>query len=360
MNQNFYVYKPLLKAVLFLLSSILGIQILASYNEVVNVLYPKFYGALYPVYTKVLGWVPFSVGDFLYLAFIIYFIVNLYIAIRCFLLNQQWRGIRFIARIIWIVTLAYIAFHVLWGLNYRRSDLIEVYQVEPYQTSELKEMAEDLLQKSKENRLRVEEDKHGVFSFEITDFYKEIPSRLNQKNEIPFYKTPKKAKKKYSLFSWFMRYFGVSGYYNPFTAEAQITYMTPSVSMPFTMAHEQAHQMGYAPEFEANYIGYLTCVESNNSAINYSGQYKALKYVLRAIYPQDSVFVHKILDQYSDGMKRDYRAEREFYDKYDGRADRIFSQMNHLYLKSNHQDQGVRSYNQFVDLLVHYYREKNK
>lgn len=358
MNNKIRAFKPLITSILFLISMIVLVQMLSHTTGFVNYLYPIFYQAFYPHYSAIFGWCSISIGDLIYLSLMLYFLANVYVIIRCLVLNQQWRAFRFLAKIIWIFSFIYLLFHFLWGFNYYRTNLIETYKIESYSIEELKEIAQDLLEKSKDNRTQVNENDSGVFVYNKNDFSLQIPTQLDLKLQIPFHQIPIKAQKKFSIFSWFMRYFGVSGYYNPFTAEAQITRLSPDVSVPFTMAHEQAHQMGYAPEFEANYIGFLTCVQSNDPALLYSANYRALKYVLNAIYPEDSSFVQNKVLEFSPGMKRDYESEKQFHQRYEGRADRAFSTLNHLYLKSNQQNRGLESYNQFVDLIVYYYRTK--
>jgi Zn-dependent peptidase ImmA (M78 family) len=50
---------------------------------------------------------------------------------------------------------------------------------------------------------------------------------------------------------------GILGYYNPFTAESQYNPNIPATQLPFTLAHEMSHQLGYAREQEASFIAYL-------------------------------------------------------------------------------------------------------
>ncbi|MXV38554.1 DUF3810 family protein [Flavobacteriaceae bacterium Ap0902] len=334
------------------------IKVLSNVDIFVNVLYPDFYRMVYPSSTLIFGWIPFSIGDLIYMGLGFHYIFCIYKIVKYSLLKMRWRAIRLLSHLIYITTMLVVIFNVFWGFNYDRKNLIEQYQIEPYDIEELKGISNYILGNAIKYRTQVEEDSRGVFQYDMRNFETGFQGKIFSRTDLPYTTIPSNSKKKYSLLSWVMRYFGVSGYYNPFTAESQITRLTPSVSMPFAMAHEQAHQMGYAPEFEANYIGYITCIETSDSGMNYSGKYKALKYLLRAIYPHDSAYVKSTLDSFSPGMKRDYMAEKEFHQKYAGQANEMFSSLNHVYLKANKQNKGIQSYNQFVDLLVHYYRVK--
>ncbi len=64
---------------------------------------------------------------------------------------------------------------------------------------------------------------------------------------------------KASLFSYPGLYIGFAGYYNPFTGEAQVNMLDPDFRLPYTTCHEMGHQLGYAKENEANFIGFLAC-----------------------------------------------------------------------------------------------------
>ncbi|MDG4945964.1 DUF3810 domain-containing protein [Weeksellaceae bacterium KMM 9713] len=357
MQKQINSYKPLVFAGVFVLSAWILVNALSNWAYFTHEFYPAFYKMFYPLYSFLFGWIPFSIGDIFYALLFIILIASLVIMIRCFLLGQKWRGIRVLARLIKFISFLYFFFHLFWGFNYYKPNLSEKLKGQKYTIEELKSIAEYSLENSIVLRENLEENREGVLKFNRKEFYDQLPSDLALKQtKLDYAKIPVRSLKKYSLYSFMMRYFGVSGYYNPFSGEAQVTRLTPTTNLPVTMAHEQAHQMGYATEYEANFIGYLTCIQSSDDKLKYTANFKALKYTLSEIYPKDSLFVREKLDAFSDAMKRDYKAERYFYDKYSGRADRMFSAMNNAYLKANNQEEGIESYNRFVELLVGYFR----
>lgn len=358
MLKKFNQHKPLLFAFIFVFIGWLIVFILKRWDQFTQVYYPDFYAWFYPKYTTVFGKVPFSIGDIIYIVLGLILVITSFFAIRCLLFGQQWRGKRIIARLIKFGAMMYVLFHLVWGFNYYKPNLSESLQGENYTLEELKYIATDTFEKSKMLREGLPEDQKGILKYDRKSFYQHLPQNLHLDDlSLKYAKVPQKNLKKFSMFSWFMRYFGVGGYYNPFTAETQITRCSPGTSVPFSMAHEQAHQMGYATEYEANFMGYLTCIQSENKAMAYSANFKALKYVLNEIYPQDTAFVRTTLRNFSPAMQRDYQAEQDFYDKYSGSADQLFSAMNNAYLKANNQQEGIASYNRFVELLVGAYRK---
>ena len=148
---------------------------------------------------------------------------------------------------------------------------------------------------------------------------------------------------------------GVLGYYNPFSTEAQYNSHLPHTYLPFTLSHESAHQLGFAREQEANFVGYFVGIGSENPELRYSTEYFALKSLLRALITEDEDFVKTVIAQYSDEMKRDYQTEKDFVEEYQGPMNTFFAFTNDLFLKTNQQE-GAVTYSYFVDLLVRYER----
>ena len=147
------------------------------------------------------------------------------------------------------------------------------------------------------------------------------------------------------------------GYYNPFTAEAQYNFNLPQTYIPFTIAHESSHQLGYAKEQEANFIAYLLGKSSANPDLQHCTNYYVLRALLNTINEQDSEFVKIIIDSYSDGMKRDREYELNFRKKHQGIIEDFFGLTNDLFLKSNQQE-GSITYSYFIKLLTKYEQQK--
>ena len=84
--------------------------------------------------------------------------------------------------------------------------------------------------------------------------------------ERPLYSPPKPV-----LASKLMSYANIGGMFFPFTMESNINVDNPFSTVPWTMAHELAHQCGFMREDEANFIAYLACKESDDALMRYSG-----------------------------------------------------------------------------------------
>ena len=251
----------------------------------------------------------------------------------------------------------YFVYQLVWGMTYFQRPIVLALDEKEPQIVEIKSLALKYLHQAKHTRTLVKEDDKGVFQIqdlekikrEILSRQKKIPAFLGNKisTEIDNFKP--------SLYSGFMNYTGVLGYYNPFSTEAQYNSHLPHTYLPFTLSHESAHQLGFAREQEANFVGYFVGIGSENPELRYSTEYFALKSLLRALITEDEDFVKTVIAQYSDEMKRDYQAEKDFVEEYQGPMNTFFAFTNDLFLKTNQQE-GAVTYSYFVDLLVRYER----
>ncbi len=84
------------------------------------------------------------------------------------------------------------------------------------------------------------------------------------------------------MLSELMSYTHITGFYSFFTGEANINIAFPDYTIPYTAAHELAHQRGIAREDEANFVAFLVCTASDDTYIQYSGYLNMLEYVTSA------------------------------------------------------------------------------
>ncbi|WP_228430083.1 DUF3810 domain-containing protein [Chryseobacterium binzhouense] len=301
------------------------------------------------IHLLLFAWQPFSIGDAMYVSAGI-FILFLFIKI----LKKRTRSSALLKMLIFINSF-YFIYQIFWGMLYFQTPLITRLPETEITIDKRKRLALEYLKKAKATRELVREDQNGVFILnDIAAVQNEI---LSNQNKLPVLITDKKSYNvnslKSSLFSEFMSFTGILGYYNPFTAEAQYNNNLPSSYLPFTISHESSHQMGFAREQEANFVGYLIGVSSQNTDLRYSTEYFTLKSLLNSIIQEDEEFVKFVLDNYSEGMKRDRMYEKQFVMQHQGLMNDFFGFTNNLFLKSNQQEGSV-TYSYFVDLLVRY------
>lgn len=157
-----------------------------------------------------------------------------------------------------------------------------------------------------------------------------------------------------------MTYTHISGLYSFFTGEANINFNYPDFVLPFTVAHEMAHQRGIAREDEANFTAFLVCLNSDNDYVRYSGYMNVLEYVLSALSKADaSLYKELVQTSVTDGIRGELKAFNAFFEKYtDSAASVVVGAVNDSYLTSQGQTAGSASYGLVVDLAVAYYKQK--
>ena len=143
--------------------------------------------------------------------------------------------------------------------------------------------------------------------------------------------------------------------YTYYTGETNINTNFPDYTIPFTSAHEMAHQRGFAREKEANFVAFLVCEASNDPYIRYSGKLSMLEYILNALYSEESDLYYEIFYLLDIKVRCELVAYSDFFDTYrDSTASEISSAVNDTYLKSQGQTEGEKSYGLVVDLAVAY------
>jgi len=324
----------------------------------------KYYSTgLYPFIARflrlLLGWIPFSFGDVLYAIAGIYLLTKTISFIKKIFrkqINKQYL-FYFFKKIIFIALIVYVVFNLFWGLNYDRKGV--AYQlnldIKKYSTEELTEILKLIVVKMNnlDSASRLERNelktKHILFSKSIDSY-----TNLKKENNIFGYPSPSV---KPSIFSYAGDYLGFTGYYNPFSGEAQVNTTVPVFVQPFTTCHEIGHQLGYAKENEANFAGYLSAKASGNAAFQYSAYFDLYLYAAKELYFRDSTLLVPLRESLKPSIRKDYRDLRLFYKKYENPFEPIINKMYGRYLKANQQPQGIMSYNEVIAWLIAYYKK---
>lgn len=157
-----------------------------------------------------------------------------------------------------------------------------------------------------------------------------------------------------------MTYTHISGVYTFITGESNVNTNYPDFLMPFTMAHEMAHQRGIAREDEANFVAFLVCIGSDDAYIRYSGYANMAQYLSTALNSADRAKYTDLMVNYlPDDILKEFIAYSEFFDKYrESTASDVTGAVNNAFLQSQGQSAGTKSYGLVVDLAVAYYKSK--
>ncbi|THU40634.1 DUF3810 domain-containing protein [Niastella caeni] len=345
---------------LVLIGLAISIKIFSLFPDAVE----KYYASgIYPVISKLqrilFGWLPFSVGDIFYGLVIIWLLYKLYHTTRRIVKRQTNKKywLHALLQTAFVVVVVYVSFNLLWGLNYNRRGV--AYQlglkVERYSKNDLVQLMQTIVYRlhaldspSRVNRQALAR-KRNLFDGAVSAY-----GQLAH-NETKFTYSFQSVKP--SLYSYLGNYLGYTGYYNPFSGEAQVNTTVPLFVQPFTTCHEIGHQLGYAKENEANFAGYLSAKSSQDALFRYSVYFDLYSYSRYYLYAQDSITAKQLDAQLPAGIKADHRVLREFVKKYRNPVEVIIDKLYGEYLKANEQPGGKLSYNEVVAWLVAYYKK---
>ena len=161
--------------------------------------------------------------------------------------------------------------------------------------------------------------------------------------------------------SKFLSYSHITGIYSFPTGEANVNVDFPDYTLPFTMAHELAHQRGIAREDEANFVAYLVCMKSEDEYIRYSATLSLWEYMMNAMYVTNTEYHSLLFNLLSPVAKAEEAAYAEFYRQYaDNTLADVNDFVNDTYLKSQGAKEGNRSYDLVVDLAVAFFKSEGK
>lgn len=340
-----------------IIPQILILKLLKNYPEFVESVYSH---GLYIYISKSMryafGWLPVSIGDMLYT------ILSIYV-IRWFIINRK-RIVndskQFILEVFSAISIGYLAFHILWAFNYYRLPLHTSLNIDKeYSTEELVGLTNQLITKANSIHLSItKNDSIKVdMPFSKSELLKMIPDGYDELSKTFPYLAYEPRSIKKSIYSLPLTYMGFSGYLNPFTNEAQVDGLIPSYKFPTTGSHEVAHQLGYAAENEANFIGSMAAMQHPNIYFQYSGHAFALRHCLNELYRRDPKQYETLLPKISKGVLKNYQEVRDFWDGYQNPTEPLFKSTYNNFLKANNQSAGMESYSYVVALLVNYHKQ---
>lgn len=348
--------KVRLIAIASLTFAIVLLNLFAGYPHAVERYYSE---GIYPVICKVLhpvfNLLPFSFGDIVYIVTAGYLFYAAYRLIRfCFKKEFKQAGL-FALKITIGVETAILMFYLLWGMNYFRvaaADRLNLHDT-TYTNADLVAVTTILIDSANQTRARLTpadlaQGNGRIYKTAIDAVKKLSADSANFRTYFPDIKP--------SLLTPLINYMGTSGYYDPFTGEAQINYQMPVVARPVTACHELSHQMGFAFEDEANFAGYLAGIGSRDRLLRYSAYNLAVEEFMTDLYFRDSLLNKKLKPLISPAVHNDYMTERAYWRRYESQINALSSLFYDHFLKVNNQPQGLKTYNNMVLLVMAMYR----
>jgi hypothetical protein len=307
-------------------------------------LYPR----LQHVVTPISNVIPFAVFDVLTIGGVLLVIGSLVRAVR-----QARRTRRFSLVLVTLGNIAtgaaaaYLMFLLVWGFNYRRvpmTDRLVVDRAGP-SADAVRALGEQAVRELnalhaaahavgdtplwRDQAMRQAFDRAQGY---LSDASPAVPGRL-----------------KATVYGPYFRWTSVDGMVNPFALEVMANPDLLPVERPFVAAHEWAHLAGYADESEANFVGWLTCLQGDERA-RYSGWMFLYWQLSGEVSAADRKLLAAALES---GPRRDIddiaeRLRRGRWPLLQRSSWMVYDQ----YLKANRVEAGIRSYGLVVTLIL--------
>ena len=152
-----------------------------------------------------------------------------------------------------------------------------------------------------------------------------------------------------------MSWINFTGFFFPFTGEANLNVDSPECLLPATIAHELAHVRGIAPEQTANFVAILACDTCGDALYAYSGYLLGYIHLSNALYSASYDRWLAVAQGLCETASEDLRANNAYWRQFDSPVSEAADSAYSGFLQSYDQELGSRSYGAVVDLLVAYY-----
>ena len=257
--------------------------------------------------------------------------------------NALLRGAAFCAAVAGVLV---ALFQLTFGLNHARQPLAKLLglEVSPLTPSDLAELTSALGDAAALQREASRAGEGSGSDAELRLAWRRAGERY------PFLAGPWVRARGALASPWLTRA-GLAGIYFPFTGEPHVNTQVPPFALAYTEAHEQAHQRGIAREDEAGFAAWLVCQLSPDPAVRYSGSLLALSYALVALQQASPRLFRKRYQALPDAVRGDLEELWSFWIKGRTTLSKVAGQSNDLFLRSQGQRGGVKSYGRMLDLL---------
>ena len=273
-------------------------------------------------------------------------------------------------RVMVFAAVTFTVFYLSWGLNYSRAPIagrlgwlpLDARTDDTVRQREIDEIAtftRDLVEATNLayramagsddlGRPTGSEEGVGDLRSALDAGYEKVQARLGLEPAVG----AARGRPKPILGSALLNHLRLTGFYFPWTGEANYNRLMPAAELPRTIAHEQGHQRGYAREDEANFLGYLACILSAHPLARYSGYLFGQEQLLRELIRRDLPRYREIAAQRSPGVKRDLDYIRAYWSQFEGAAARVSLSVNDIFIRAHGDRRGVAAYAASRNLIV--------
>ena len=279
--------------------------------------------------------------------------------VRC-LITRRWRGRRLLRMAMTVVNVTlsvYAGFCLLWGVFYGADSFQDKSGLTARggTVEELTALTQHFADQVSALSGAVPRDSLGRFAVPRAEIFDDALTAYDGiLAEFDFLQRPAVAPKAF-ISSRGMSYLDFSGFYFPFTGEANLNDESPACYLPANICHELAHQQGIAAEQECNFVAILAATAHESAAYRYSGYLMGYVHLSNALYRADHDAWQAVRDSLPDTVRTDLAWNSAYWAQFDGLVNTAATKVYDGFLKSNGLTDGVQNYGTVVDLLLAYY-----
>ena len=302
-----------------------------------------------------------SVAEVLILSAVYCAVIYLGWQIRCFILlpHRGRRAGRMGLTLLCVGLSIYAGFCLLWGVFYGASAFQEKSGLTARggTAEELSALTQYFADRLTILAPQVKRDKDGCFAVSRQEIFDDAMRAYDGiVQEFDCLSKPEVSPKAF-VSSRGMSYLDFSGFYFPFTGEANLNDESPACYLPANICHELAHQQGIATEQECNFVGIMAAVLSSSDIYRYSGYLMGYVHLSNALYRVDRDAWQSIRGSLPDTVRADLQENHDYWAQFSGPVQTVANAVYDGFLKSNGLQDGIQNYGTVVDLLLAYYYE---
>lgn len=332
-----------------------AVHIISALSPTFSDFFNRYIGSLvrgaFATLTSIL---PFSLAETIVILLPIIFITVVALSVRTASKSGA-GGIRQIISMASVLSLLYSLFVFTTVVGYNGTPLSDKLGLDeqPVSVDELRDAAEYMISKMNEelDDVTYVYGEGSVMPYSLGEMNKLLLEACNKASDKYAFLPRLTSRIKPIALSEPMTYTHISGMYTYYTGESNLNVNFPDYNLPFTAAHELAHQRGIMPENEANFVAFLICIESSDPYVRYSGYLCMYEYLSSALYKADYDTFAEVYMSLDARVIGEITAYNNFFEKYQKSvASEISGVMNDTYLKAQGVDVGEKSYGMVVDL----------
>lgn len=285
--------------------------------------------------------------------------------------GEKSKIIRFAGRyfyvLLWIVGIVSAIMSINCFALYHCSSFQENYmprQEREYHVRELALVRDHVVRQCNELAEIMERDEDGYIVYHEDIGQRAMAEMERLGEEYPLFSGYYPVPKKFTFSGFFSQQY-IMGYYFPFSMEANYNGTMYIANAPSTVCHELSHVKGFIYEDDANFIGYLACISSDDAFFRYSGYLSVLDYLNRDLYEslgrsREAYLSYEVCSPLveSDNIF----LTRQAWEEVESNAvidTEIVKQVSRSFLETNLQvngiEEGIASYGDVVERLLAYY-----